>query len=84
MIEPTETEAPETLDNFIDAMISIAREAQENAELVNTAPHSTPVRRLDEAGAARRLVLKWDENRNPTDAWQYPWCEHRVSAGGDP
>ncbi len=60
MIEPTETEAPETLDNFIDAMISIAREAREDAALVNAAPHSTPVRRLDEAGAARRLVLRWD------------------------
>ena len=67
MIEPTETEAPETLDNFIHAMISIAREAQENAELVNTAPHSTPVRRLDEAGAARRLVLRWDGSQ-PKDS----------------
>jgi len=63
MIEPTETEDPETLDSFIDAMISIAREAKENATLVNTAPHSTPVRRLDEAGAARRLVLRWDGSK---------------------
>ena len=63
MIEPTETEDPETLDSFIDAMISIAREAKENATLVNTAPHSTPVLRLDEARAARRLVLRWDGSK---------------------
>lgn len=62
MIEPTETESPETLDGFIDAMIAIAREAQEDPSLVKTAPHSTPVGRLDEAGAARRLVLRWEGN----------------------
>ncbi len=59
MIEPTETETPEILDSFTDAMIAIAREAKESPELVKTAPHSTPVSRLDEAGAARRLVLRW-------------------------
>ena len=49
MIEPTETETPETLDAFVDAMLSIAQEAKENPEIVKTAPHSTPVSRLDEA-----------------------------------
>jgi glycine dehydrogenase subunit 2 len=59
MIEPTETESPETLDAFADAMIAIAEEAKETPELVKTAPHSTPVSRLDEARAARRPVLSW-------------------------
>jgi len=59
MIEPTETETPETLDGFVDAMLEIAREAKEDPELVKNAPYSTPVRRLDEARAARRPVLRW-------------------------
>lgn len=60
MIEPTETETPETLDQFIEAMIAIAREAREAPNLVKNAPHTTPVRRLDEAKAARKPVLRWD------------------------
>jgi len=60
MIEPTETESRETLDAFAEAMISIAREAKENPTLVKTAPHSTPVSRLDEARAARKPVLRWE------------------------
>lgn len=59
MIEPTETETPETLDQFIEAMIAIAREARETPNLVKHAPHTTPVRRLDEARAARKPVLRW-------------------------
>ncbi len=59
MIEPTETETPETLDGFIEAMLAIAQEAKSDPELVKQAPHSTPVRRLDEARAARRPVLRW-------------------------
>ncbi len=59
MIEPTETESPETLDSFIDVMNEIAREARENPELVKSAPHDTPVRRIDEARAARHPVLRW-------------------------
>ena len=59
MIEPTETETPETLDSFVDAMLAIAREAKENPDLVKTAPHSTPVKRLDEARAARKPILRW-------------------------
>ncbi|HSE89404.1 MAG TPA: aminomethyl-transferring glycine dehydrogenase subunit GcvPB [Candidatus Binatia bacterium] len=60
MIEPTETETPETLDAFAEAMLAIAREAKENPDLVKTAPYSTPVRRLDEARAARKPILRWD------------------------
>ncbi len=61
MIEPTETESKETMDYFIDAMIKIAKEAKTNPELLKTAPHDTPVRRLDEVKAARTPVLKWNK-----------------------
>jgi glycine dehydrogenase subunit 2 len=61
MIEPTETETIETLDGFIEAMIAIAQEAKNAPELVKTAPHTTPVKRLDEARAARKPVLRWEE-----------------------
>jgi glycine dehydrogenase subunit 2 len=57
MIEPTETESKETLDRFIAVMKQIAREARENPELLKTAPHTTPVRRLDEVTANRHPVL---------------------------
>ena len=60
MIEPTETETPETLDAFVEAMLAIAQEAKENPDIVKTAPHSTPVGRLDEARAARKPILRWD------------------------
>lgn len=59
MIEPTESEGREELDLFIDAMRSIAREAEENPELVKSAPHHTRIGRLDEAAAARKPVLRW-------------------------
>jgi glycine dehydrogenase subunit 2 len=59
MIEPTETETPETLDQFADSMIAIADEARRDAELVKGAPHSTGLRRLDETRAARQLKLRW-------------------------
>jgi len=59
MIEPTETESKEALDAFIDAMRAITREAEENPEVLHTAPHNTPVRRLDEATAARKPDLRW-------------------------
>ena len=67
MIEPTETETPETLDGFVEAMLAIAREAKEEPDLVKSAPHSTPVGRLDEARAARKPVLRWDPNPRKTD-----------------
>jgi glycine dehydrogenase subunit 2 len=53
MIEPTESEPREELDAFVDAMIAIAGECENTPEVVHGAPHTTPVRRLDEAGAAR-------------------------------
>jgi len=59
MIEPTETESKETLDKFCDAMIAIAKECETNSELVKNAPQTTPVKRLDEAKAARELNLKF-------------------------
>jgi len=59
MIEPTESESREELDLFIDAMRQIAREAEENPELITSAPHSTRISRLDETTAARKPVLRW-------------------------
>jgi glycine dehydrogenase subunit 2 len=59
MIEPTETESKETLDAFIEALVKISREAEENPEALRSAPHCTPVRRLDEVGAARKPDLRW-------------------------
>src|SRR5947207_3704519 len=59
MIEPTESESLEELTLFIDAMTAIAREAEEDPELVKTAPHTTRVSRLDETAAARKPVLRW-------------------------
>ena len=59
MIEPTESEGKEALDDFCDAMLSIAREAEEDPDTVKGAPHTAPLRRLDEATAARKPVLRW-------------------------
>ena len=59
LIEPTETESIETLDAFADALIAIAAEAETTPELVQGAPHSAPVRRLDEVTAARQPNLRW-------------------------
>jgi glycine dehydrogenase subunit 2 len=59
MIEPTETEAKETLDQFCDAMIQIAREAESNASVIHDAPVTTPVGRLDQTKAAREPDLMW-------------------------
>jgi glycine dehydrogenase subunit 2 len=59
MIEPTETEGKLELDQFIDAMISIAQEVETDPELVKHAPHSTRTSRVDEVAAARKPVLRW-------------------------
>jgi glycine dehydrogenase subunit 2 len=59
MVEPTETEGIEALDAFCDAMLEIAREAEEEPEMVRGAPHTAPLKRLDEATAARKPVLRW-------------------------
>lgn len=59
LVEPTETETLEALDEFADALISIAKEAETNPELVKNSPQSTPVKRLDDALAARNLDIRW-------------------------
>jgi glycine dehydrogenase subunit 2 len=59
MVEPTETESRSTLDAFADALRQAAREAREEPEVLRAAPITTPVRRLDEARAARSLKLRW-------------------------
>ncbi|MEK6336441.1 MAG: aminomethyl-transferring glycine dehydrogenase subunit GcvPB [Acidobacteriota bacterium] len=59
LIEPTESVGRQELDQFIEAMRSISREALEDPDLVLNAPHSTRIGRLDEAGAARKPVLRW-------------------------
>jgi glycine dehydrogenase subunit 2 len=58
MIEPTETEAKETLDAFCQAMLAIVGEAASEPDLLKSAPHTRPVARLDEAGAAKRMVVR--------------------------
>jgi glycine dehydrogenase subunit 2 len=58
LVEPTETETRETLDAFADAIASILQEAKEDPEIARNAPYTTPVRRLDEAGAARKPVIR--------------------------
>jgi glycine dehydrogenase subunit 2 len=65
MIEPTETEAKETLDAFCDAMLAIAREAAEQPELLKEAPHDRPVQRLDEVRAAKQPVVKYGFEEHP-------------------
>ncbi len=64
MIEPTETESKETLDEFIAIMEKILQEAREHPELLLQAPQQTPVRRLDETLAARKPVLRWRKGEN--------------------
>jgi glycine dehydrogenase subunit 2 len=59
LIEPTETESVETLDAFADALLAIAQEARETPQVLHDAPSTAPVRRLDEATAARRPELHW-------------------------
>jgi glycine dehydrogenase subunit 2 len=65
MIEPTETETKETLDEFADAMVAIAREAAESPEVIKTAPHDRPVKRLDEVKAAKRAVVRYRFEDHP-------------------
>jgi len=60
MTEPTETESKETLDAYINAMIEIAREANEDPDILHTAPHNTPARRLDDVRAVRQPDLRWE------------------------
>jgi glycine dehydrogenase subunit 2 len=65
MIEPTETETKETLDEFAEAMLEIARDAAEQPELLKEAPHNRPVRRVDEVKAAKRAVVRYGFEEHP-------------------
>jgi glycine dehydrogenase subunit 2 len=67
MVEPTETESKETLDGFAAAMRQAAAEARSEPDLLHEAPVTTPVRRLDEARAARHLRLTWRDDRSGND-----------------
>jgi glycine dehydrogenase subunit 2 len=59
LIEPTETESKQTLDAFAAAMKEVLEEARSDPEIVKKAPHTMPVRRLDDVRAARQLDLRW-------------------------
>ncbi|MBQ2497859.1 MAG: aminomethyl-transferring glycine dehydrogenase subunit GcvPB, partial [Prevotella sp.] len=58
-IEPTENESKETLDSFIAVMRCIAEEAKNDPELVKTAPHNTPIGRVDDVLAAKHPIVTW-------------------------
>jgi glycine dehydrogenase subunit 2 len=64
MIEPTETESRENLDQFVETMVAIAKEAEENPDLLRQAPRRVKVRRLDEVLAARNPKLKWTQSND--------------------
>jgi glycine dehydrogenase subunit 2 len=70
MIEPTETEAKETLDAFCEAMLAIAREAAEDPAAIKSAPHARPVGRLDEVRAAKQPIVRYgfEEHEDPEGA----------------
>jgi glycine dehydrogenase subunit 2 len=68
MIEPTETESKAELDLFVDALISIAKEVEENPELVLKAPHNTRTSRVDEVTAARKPIVRWKPESTPRKA----------------
>ena len=76
MIEPTETEAKETLDAFADAMLAIVREAADAPGVLKDAPHARPVNRLDEVRAAKRAIVKYGFEEHP-DVSQEPSTEPR-------
>jgi glycine dehydrogenase subunit 2 len=58
LVEPTETETRETLDRFADVIAEVLKEAHDDPEVARNAPYTTPVRRLDEAAAARRPIVR--------------------------
>jgi glycine dehydrogenase subunit 2 len=72
MIEPTETESKQELDLFVDAMISIAQEVEDNPEFVRKAPHTTRTSRVDEVAAARRPVVRWKSKPLPISETKAP------------
>ena len=59
LIEPTESEAKEMLDGFVDALVEIQQEAESDADMLHNAPYTMPVNRLDEVRAAKQLDLAW-------------------------
>ncbi len=63
LIEPTETETKQELDDFMQAMVAIQKEAESEPEIVKSAPHTLPVRRLDDVKAAKELDLVWDSGK---------------------
>jgi len=67
LVEPTETESLQTLDEFVDVMKAISEEALANPDFVHAAPHSTRLRRLDETQAARKPVLRWRAPETPSE-----------------
>jgi glycine dehydrogenase subunit 2 len=79
MIEPTETEAKETLDEFVDAMLAIAREAKDDPDILHDAPHGRPVRRLDEVLAAKRAIVKYGFEEHP-DLGNEPAAQRQLEA----
>jgi len=70
MIEPTETESREDLDRLIEALRSVAREAAEDPDMLRGAPQTMPVRRLDEAGAARHPIVRqqFEQDQDASEA----------------
>jgi glycine dehydrogenase subunit 2 len=67
MIEPTETESKRELDLFVDALISIAKEIEEDVKQVTSAPHLTRTSRVDEVTAARKPVVRWRPGAAPSE-----------------
>jgi glycine dehydrogenase subunit 2 len=67
LVEPTETESRQTLDEFVEVMKNISEEAAVDADLVHAAPRVTRLRRLDETQAARKPVLRWRAPETPTE-----------------
>jgi len=86
MIEPSETESKATMDRFVEVMIQIAHEARTNPSLLTDAPHTTPVRRIDEVRAARQPNLRWEPvSGRPAAALPgSPASAHRAAAGAVP
>ena len=67
LIEPTETESLQTLDEFVDVLKAISDEAAAEPDFVRAAPQSTRLRRLDETRAARKPVLRWTAHETPPE-----------------
>ncbi|RKX36521.1 MAG: aminomethyl-transferring glycine dehydrogenase subunit GcvPB, partial [Thermotogae bacterium] len=63
MIEPTETESKSTLDTYAEIVAKVIEESKENPELVKTAPHTTPVKRLDDVTATKKPVFRWKKQK---------------------